>query len=84
MSTTSGSATVSWAPAGPGGAPVTTYTVVVQQAGQADQAFTTDGSQSSLTWGPAGPSPVTATFTVSASNGAGTGRPSTAASATLG
>ena len=68
--TTPRTAQVSWAPAGPGGSPVTGYTVTVAETGE---TITLDGNQSSYVYQPAAPTGSTYSFTVSATNATGTG-----------
>jgi len=71
----SNAAVVSWAPAGPGGAPVTSYQVSVGETGQ---RFRVDGAQGSYRWTrPTGPA-RTYTFSVSATSSAGSSRPAPA------
>jgi hypothetical protein len=68
-----GTAAVSWAAAGPGGSPVTGYTVTVQQTGE---TFTVNGTSGSFTYTAGHPGSYS--FTVSATNASGTSRPSAA------
>ena len=73
-----GSALLTWAPAGPGGARVTAYTVQVRGTGQ---VFRVDGGASSFRYTGR---PGTVTLTVSATNAAGTSRPAAAPPVRLG
>jgi hypothetical protein len=67
-----GSAKVQWAPAGPGGSPVMSYTVTVVPTGE---TFTVDGSASSFTYQPTSGT-GSYSFTVAATNAVGSSNPS--------